>query len=80
MKDHQGDDPGMSCQYHTKHWSDCIDHVKQVEKVYWASDIARDEMLEPAVITLTESDAETDTADEFGDVMSSYTSTCIVQK
>ena len=40
-----------------KHWSDCIDHVKQVEKVYWAFDIARDEMLEPAVITL--SDEET---------------------
>ena len=48
-----------------KHWSDCIDHVKQVEKVYWASGIARDEMIEPVVITLTESDEETDTADEF---------------
>ena len=59
-----------------KHWSDCIDHVKQVEKVYWASDIARDEMLKPVV----ESDEETDTADEFEDDMSSYTSTCIVQK
>ena len=63
-----------------KHWSDCIDHVKQVEKVYWASDIARDEMLEPVVITLTESDEETDMADEFETDMSSYTSTCIVQK
>ena len=61
-----------------KHWSDCIDHVK--EKVYWASDIARDEMLEPVVITLTEGDEETDTADEFEDDMSNYTSTCIVQK
>ena len=39
---------------------------KQVEKVYRASDIAR-EMLEPIVITLTESDEETDTADEFDD-------------
>ena len=37
-------------------------------------------MLEPVVITLTESDEETDTADEFGDDMSSYTSTCIVKK
>ena len=63
-----------------KHWSDCIDHFKQVEKVFWASDIARDEMLEPVVITLTERDEETDTADEFKDDMSSYTSTCIVQK
>ena len=63
-----------------KHWSDYIDHVKQVDKVYWASDIARDEMLEPVVITLNESDEETDTADEFQDDMSSYTSTCIVQK
>ena len=63
-----------------KHWSGCIDHVKQVEKVYWASDIARDEMLEPVVITLTDSDEETDTADEFEDDLSSYTSTCIVQK
>ena len=61
-----------------KHWSDCIDHVKQLEKVYWASDIARDEMLEPFVITL--SDEETDTADEFEGDMSCYTSTCIVQK
>ena len=61
-----------------KHWSDCIDHVKQVEKVYWASDIARDEMLELVVISLTESDEETDTTDEFKDYMSSYTSTCIV--
>ena len=60
-----------------KHWSDCIDHVK--EKVYWASDIARDEMLEPVVITLTEGDEETDTADEFEDDMSNYTSTCIVR-
>ena len=48
-----------------KHWSDCIDHVKQVEKVYWASDIARDEMLKPVVITLAESDKETDTPYEF---------------
>ena len=48
-----------------KHWSDCIDHIKQVEKVYWASDIARDEVIDPVVITLTESDEETDTADEF---------------
>ena len=24
-----------------KHWSDCVDHVKQVENVYWASDIAQ---------------------------------------
>ena len=63
-----------------KHWSDCTDHVKQVEKVYWASDIARDEMLEPVVITLTDGDEETDTADEFEDEMSNYTSTCIVQK
>ena len=63
-----------------KHWSDCIDHVKQVEKVYWASDIARDEMLEPVVITLTDSDDKIDMADEFEDDMSSYTSTCIVQK
>ena len=63
-----------------KHWSDCIDHVKQVEKVYWASDIARDEMLEPVVITLTDGDEETGTADEFEDDKSSYTSTCIVQK
>ena len=37
-------------------------------------------MLEPVVITLTESDEETDTADEFEDDMSSYTSTCIVQR
>ena len=63
-----------------KHWSDCIDHVKQVENVYQASGNARDEMLEPVVITLTESDEETDTADEIEDDMSSYTSTCIVQK
>ena len=39
-----------------KHTSDCGDHVKQVEKVYWASDIPRDEMPEPVVITMTESD------------------------
>ena len=63
-----------------KHWSDCIDHVKQVEMVYWESDIARDEMLEPVVITLTESDEETDMVNEFEDDMSSYTSKCIVQK
>ena len=37
-------------------------------------------MLEPVVITLTESNEETDMADEFEDDMSSYTSTCIVQK
>ena len=37
-------------------------------------------MLEPVVITLTENDEETDTADEFEDDMSCYTSTCIVQK
>ena len=43
-----------------------------MEKVYWASDIARDEMLEPQVITLTESDEETDTADEFEDYMSKH--------
>ena len=41
---------------------------------------ARDEILEPVVITLTDSDEETDTADEFEDDMSSYTSTCIGQK
>ena len=64
----------------SKHLSDCIDHVEEVEKVYWASYIARDEILEPVVITLTDSDEETDTADEFEDDMSSYTSTCIGQK
>ena len=53
-----------------KRWSDSTDHVKQVEKAYWASDICRDEMLEPDDITLTESDEETDTADEFEDDMS----------
>ena len=37
-------------------------------------------MIEPVVITLTESDEETDTSDEFEDDMSSYKSTCIVQK
>ena len=52
-----------------KHWSVCIDHVKQVKKVYWASDIARNEMIEPAVITLTESDEEINTTDEFEDDM-----------
>ena len=62
-----------------KHPSDCIDHVKQVEKVYWESGIAGDKMLEPVVITLTKSD-ETNTADEFEDDMSSYTSTYIVRK
>ena len=50
-----------------KHWSDCVNHVKQVEKDYWASDIAKDEMQDPVVITLTESDEETDTADESED-------------
>ena len=34
----------------TKHWPDCIDHVKGIEVDYWASDIARDEMPEPVVI------------------------------
>ena len=43
-----------------------------MERVYWASDIARDEILEPVVITLTESEEETDTADELEDDMSSY--------
>ena len=38
-----------------------------MEKVYRASDIARDEVLEPVVIALTESDEEADTADEFDD-------------
>ena len=38
-----------------------------MEKVYWASDIAGDEMLEPVAITLTDSDEETETADEFED-------------
>ena len=47
-----------------KHWSDCVNHVKQVVKDYWACDIAKDEMPDPVVITLTESDEETDTADE----------------
>ena len=37
-------------------------------------------MLEPVVITLTESDEETDTADELEDDMSCYKSTCIVQR
>ena len=32
-----------------KHWPDCIDHVKGIEVNYWASDIARNEMLEPLV-------------------------------
>ena len=49
------------------HWSDCVNHVKQVEKDYWASDIAKDEMPDPVVITLTESDEETDTTDESED-------------
>ena len=57
-----------------------MDQVKQVKKVYWASDIARDEMLEPIVLTLTENDEDTYTAVEFEDDMKCYTSTCIVQK
>ena len=61
-----------------KHWSDCVDHVKQVENVYWASNIARDEMPELAIITLTESDEATYMTDEFEDDMICYTSTCII--
>ena len=34
----------------------------------------------PVVITLIENDEETDTANEFEDDMSCYTSTCIFQK
>ena len=43
-----------------------------MEKVYWASDIAGDEMLKPIVITLTESDEETDTADELENDMEMF--------
>ena len=48
--------------------------------VYWASDIARDEMPEHVFITLIENNEETDTADEFEVDMSCNTSTCIFQK
>ena len=50
-----------------KHWSDCVNHVKQVERDYWASDNAKGEMPDHVVIALTESDEETDTADESED-------------
>ena len=32
-----------------KHWPDCMDHLKDIEMNYWASDIARNEMPEPVV-------------------------------
>ena len=41
------------------HWSDYIDHVKGIEMSFWASDIARDEMLKPVGINLDSDDDDT---------------------
>ena len=47
----------------TKHWPDCIDHVKGIEVDYWASDIARDEMPEPVVIISSATDTVSENED-----------------
>ena len=41
--------PGSHTVYNSKALADCIGHVKGIEMNYWASDIARNEMLEPVV-------------------------------
>ena len=50
-----------------KQQNECVDHVKQVEKDYWKTNNGMDEITEPVVFTLTESDEDTDVADEFKD-------------
>ena len=48
-------------------WARCVDHVKSVERTYWANEIAVDEEHEPVVIDLaSDSDCSsvTDTASE----------------
>ena len=48
-------------------WARCVDHVKSVERTYWANEIAVEEEHEPVVIDLaSDSDcsSDTDTASE----------------
>ena len=42
----------------TQNTGECVDHVKQMEKDYWATYTGMDDMTEPVVITLTESDED----------------------
>ena len=45
-------------------WRSCCKHVKDIEKKYWAMDIAVEAEMERLVITVCSSDEDTDTASE----------------
>ena len=45
-------------------WASCCRHVKDVEKRFYATDIAVDDQVDRLVITVTSSDEDTDTASD----------------
>ena len=47
-----------------KDWASCCRHVKDVEKRFYATDIAVDDQVDRLVITVTSSDENTDTASD----------------
>ena len=46
-------------------WESCCRHVKDVEKRFWDTDISVDDQIDRFIITVTSSDAGTDTASGF---------------
>ena len=57
-------------------WASCCRHEKDVEKQFWATDIAVDDQIDRFIITVTSGDEETDTAsdcDESTDDERTYT-------
>ena len=45
-------------------WASCCRHVKDVEKQFWAKEIAVDDQIDWLIITVPSSDEDTDTASD----------------
>lgn len=45
-------------------WKNCVDHVISTEEKYWTLDVVTDDMAGPFIISLSNTDDETNTASE----------------